>query len=56
MDKLKLAGKIIACVVGCAAAVLLAAELLTALIDTVQGICQTVAQKKEADDFADFAE
>lgn len=56
MDKLKLAGKIIACVVGCAAAVLLAAEFLTELIDTVQGICRTVEQKKEAADFADLAE
>lgn len=56
MDKLKLAGKIIACVAGCAAAILLAAEFLTALIDTVQGICDKAAQKREAADFADFAD
>ena len=55
MDKLKLVGKIFACVVGCAAGIMAAADFLTMLIDTVLGISDAAAQE-EAADFEDFAD
>ena len=53
MSKLELGVKVAACVVGCGAAVLLAAGFLTELTETLEGMRDSLALDEEFADYDD---